>query len=83
MIIYLILAKKFLLLLFLLSQLVWHSFRIAQVWENKKKGGFTIENVFEYEIKKRSKIYHVNDWKETFRILSDSRLTSTSQDSIL
>ena len=32
---------------------------------------------------KRSKIYHVNDWKETFRILSDSRLTSTSQDSIL
>jgi phosphomannomutase len=32
---------------------------------------------------KRSKIYHVNDWKETFRILSDPRLTSTQEGSIL
>lgn len=32
---------------------------------------------------KRSKIYHVNDWKETFRILSDPRLTYNLEDSIL
>lgn len=32
---------------------------------------------------KRSKIYHVNDWKETFRILRDPRLTYNLEDSIL
>ena len=52
----------------------------------KKKGfklnDFPIAEALKQNFK-RSKIYHVNDWKETFRILRDPRLTYNLEDSIL